>query len=281
MADFDTLEKSIQDAQPIELYTFQLPAGTYRLTSAAYDVTFGGVLYQKAQLRRGHANTTTIGTAREMVIEIGVDHEMVQYLIANGLPPYDAQVTIQKIHVAQIPDGVGSRRVWSGFIVGTSTNSQYARIRVPDATDDDFKVHLPVATSQPLCNHQFNDAGCFALGALFLLIGFEIVDISDSGTVITVADVFGVTDQHYRHGAMLGPNGEPRSIEDQDGVVIVIDVPFPNLEIGDTVNMLPGCDHTIDTCVSKFDNVKRFGGHPEMPQSNPTVPGGLGVIVQV
>lgn len=281
MADFDTLEKSIQDAQPIELYTFQLPIGTFRLTSAAYAVTFGGVTYQVAQLRRGNSNTTSLGSAREMQIEINVDHPMVQHLLANGLPPFDAQLTIQKIHVAQIADGVGARQVWRGFITGISTNEQYARIRVPDATDDDFKVHLPIATSQPLCNHQFNDAGCFALGSIFVSSLRQVVDISDSGTVITLDSVGGVIDGHFTHGALTGPNGEPRSIEDQTGVVIIIDVPFPNLSIGDMVTMLPGCDHTVDTCVSKFANIKRFGGHPEMPESNPTVPGGLGVIVQV
>lgn len=41
------------------------------------------------------------------------------------------------------------------------------------------------------------------------------------------------------------------------------------LEVGDVVLLAPGCDQSHKTCHEKFNNHKRFGGHPNMPSENP------------
>ncbi|WP_329414006.1 phage BR0599 family protein [Acinetobacter indicus] len=41
------------------------------------------------------------------------------------------------------------------------------------------------------------------------------------------------------------------------------------LEVGDVVLPAPGCDQSHKTCHEKFNNHKRFGGHPNMPTENP------------
>ncbi|WP_180134154.1 phage BR0599 family protein [Acinetobacter sp. YH12071] len=41
------------------------------------------------------------------------------------------------------------------------------------------------------------------------------------------------------------------------------------LEVGDVVLLTPGCDQSHKTCHEKFNNHKRFGGHPNMPTENP------------
>ncbi|WP_104471228.1 phage BR0599 family protein [Acinetobacter indicus] len=41
------------------------------------------------------------------------------------------------------------------------------------------------------------------------------------------------------------------------------------LEVGDVVLLAPGCDQSHKTCHEKFNNHKRFGGHPNMPTENP------------
>src|SRR5690606_2112731 len=47
---------------------------------------------------------------------------------------------------------------------------------------------------------------------------------------------------------------------------------IPGLKVGDTVEILAGCDHTIDGthgCDAKFGNKDNFGGSPAMPSDNP------------
>lgn len=41
------------------------------------------------------------------------------------------------------------------------------------------------------------------------------------------------------------------------------------LKVGDVVRVAPGCDQSIKMCHEKFNNHKRFGGHPNMPTENP------------
>lgn len=41
------------------------------------------------------------------------------------------------------------------------------------------------------------------------------------------------------------------------------------LNVGDVVRVAPGCDQSLKMCHEKFNNHKRFGGHPNMPTENP------------
>lgn len=44
-----------------------------------------------------------------------------------------------------------------------------------------------------------------------------------------------------------------------------------DLNIGDVVQLAPGCDQSLKTCHEKFKNAARFGGHPYMPGENPVL----------
>lgn len=41
------------------------------------------------------------------------------------------------------------------------------------------------------------------------------------------------------------------------------------LTVGDVVRVAPGCDQSLKMCHEKFNNHKRFGGHPNIPTENP------------
>lgn len=42
-----------------------------------------------------------------------------------------------------------------------------------------------------------------------------------------------------------------------------------DLKVDDVVRVAPGCDQSLKMCHEKFNNHKRFGGHPNMPTENP------------
>jgi hypothetical protein len=47
------------------------------------------------------------------------------------------------------------------------------------------------------------------------------------------------------------------------GTTLTLDAPFPpSVTLPAAVTLFAGCDHTVRTCLSKFDNVLNFGGHP-------------------
>jgi hypothetical protein len=43
------------------------------------------------------------------------------------------------------------------------------------------------------------------------------------------------------------------------------------LNIGDVIQLAPGCDQSSKTCDSIFNNAARYGGHPYMPSENPVM----------
>lgn len=47
-------------------------------------------------------------------------------------------------------------------------------------------------------------------------------------------------------------------------ITLVLPMPF-NLAAGDTYTLIKGCDKTIETCKSRFDNVLNFRGEPSVP----------------
>ena len=44
-----------------------------------------------------------------------------------------------------------------------------------------------------------------------------------------------------------------------------------DLNIGDVIQLAPGCDQSLKTCHEKFKNAARYGGHPYMPGENPVM----------
>ena len=50
-------------------------------------------------------------------------------------------------------------------------------------------------------------------------------------------------------------------------------LPFPSDAAGETVRIFAGCDHTIATCKTKFDNVLNYGGFAFVPILNPFLTG--------
>ena len=43
------------------------------------------------------------------------------------------------------------------------------------------------------------------------------------------------------------------------------------LNIGDVIQLAPGCDQSHKMCHEKFNNATRYGGHPYMPSENPVM----------
>jgi hypothetical protein len=59
-----------------------------------------------------------------------------------------------------------------------------------------------------------------------------------------------------------------RLILSSSGDVLTLLLPFTSSPLGSTVIVFAGCDHTIATCKSKFNNVVNYGGFAFVPTKN-------------
>lgn len=91
--------------------------------------------------------------------------------------------------------------------------------------------------------------------------------------------------QYYRHGIIKATSGANDGIErvvkahvNASGTAeIELRSPFPfALEVGDTVEIIAGCDRTLATCRTKFGNANNFQGEPHSPGNDKLIRIGRG-----
>lgn len=282
---YDSSERSVQEGEPTEIYTWEFGATTIRLTSAPEDVSVSAQTYTSAPISRTNTNAVPLGKVREITIRMSVEHDVAARLVANGIPLRDVRVTIERYH-----PGSAVVRIHRGYVADVTTDGQFASIRVPNSTDDQFSVRLPIAVSQRLCNHTLYDRGClvdrdYPVYQNEPFMSASAVDTVDGVTIVVDAleddSAVARPDDWAKYGEVRRvSDGERRSIVSQIGTTLTIDVPFSDLDVGDDLEVYAGCDHTVETCFVKFANVQHFGGHPDLPTSNPHAPTGYGVVTQ-
>lgn len=285
---YDTFEQSIQDGAPVEIYTFSASTGTYRLTSAEEDVTFGS-LFTATQISRSNAEIMPLSQqVRAMTISLAMAHPLAQVLV-RGIPPRNVEVVISRYHRGDS----ASEQVWRGYVSVVESDDVFVRLTVPSSMDEQQAVRLPIAVAQRTCNHMLYDRGCTVdrdypvyQNEAFMSAS-AVATISADGYTITVdALEDGSSVARDNDWATLGEvrrvsDGERRSIVQQTGTTLVLDVPFATLEVNDDLEVYAGCDLTAEACAVKFANIANFGGEPIFPSTNISAPTGHGVRVQV
>ena len=278
---FDASETGATTGRPVELYTFNFPDGTMLRTSYDEDYAYGGLVYSSCVISHAEIESVQLGSSREVVIKLPINDAVVVAIQNFGVSARGIEVTIDTLHTTD--SGATLRRKSRGKIATVDCRDTWASIHAHFLLDLQLDVMLPIAQGQPLCNHMFGDTGCgkLILNTALLPSPPTVVAISVDGLTITMSNDTGAADGYFNNGAVTY-SGEPRTILTHVGNDITLDTPFPAgfLPIGGALSLIPGCDHTIDTCLSKHNNVPNFGGAAEIPLANPTAPDGLGIVVQ-
>lgn len=94
-----------------------------------------------------------------------------------------------------------------------------------------------------------------------------------AGVAVSVAAAAGQADGYWSGGmiehADLATGRILRAmIIGHAGSALTLHIPLA-LVPGDAVTLVPGCDHSLDTCAAKFANAANFGGFPWTPKTSP------------
>src|SRR3954469_11792514 len=265
VTDFDDNERSVSQSRPIDLYTIVTPTETHRMTSNVVDVTYLGAVFTATTMSRGNLQTMDDPTGREFIVYLPITHPFVQRYVVYGVPEHQATVTIQRM---QTVSGT-TMQVWSGFadtmtITGSDdgSGSHVAMLRVPSVIDDAMRRRLPVIAAQRLCNHVLYDAQC-TVNRATAVSGGPFVITSINGDTITTSSLGGGSQYVFGEVVHLA-TGQRRMVVGQASNLLALSAAFAVANVGDSVELAPGCDHSILTCRDKFSNVVNFGGHPQL-----------------
>lgn len=258
---FDSLESSVQDSQPRELWTFVTPAATYRYTTAEVPVVFSGDTYTPIAAGRDDFKGATITDAAEMVLELPRTNGFVQDN-AFGMPPQNMTVQILRLQ------GAFYESWWLGAVSAFTVERDRCKVRSPSILADALDMTIPSARVGPQCNRMLYSPGC-DVDRDDPANKTTTTVVSSNGVFVLVASVGGHVDDYFKPGVFIhDADGERRLIIKQTGAQLELNARLRSISGGDAITLLRGCKHTIDAC-DGFSNIPNFGGHPYVPKSNP------------
>lgn len=261
-------------AQPAFLYRFRVappggPAQVWRFTSYEDALTMGGNLYQPAWFSHGETRSS-----------LRLDQEVITLRSADfpGNP--------LRLFIPFVPEAPLEVRVWE---VDVARLDQAPEIRfdgevkkvTPKGTDFEapcvafgtfFEGRFPNFLVQKPCNYTVYSKPCGANPADFRVVGTVSAIDAVGRRNLTVAGAPGEAGRYA--GGWLEAGGQSRDIYDSTpqagGQVLSLDRPV-DAAVGQQVALVPGCDGSPASC--RFFNrwPGSFGGHPFVPDTNPSL----------
>jgi len=142
-------------------------------------------------------------------------------------------------------------------------------------------AQIPTQTFSWMCDHNLYSKQCLVPKSPFTF-SFSVVAASADGVTVTLSDQGQATTKlaadtaFFNGGTFLnGVDGSQRMGVDFSATAntneysLVLLVPLEGLTPGQAITFTAGCDKSIDTCLSRFNNVEHYGGFPFVPTLNP------------
>ena len=130
-----------------------------------------------------------------------------------------------------------------------------------------LNIQMPRRLWQGSCTHVFGGAMC-QFNRASLAVSFA------AGPGSTAASISGAPlpspPTLYNLGTIAGTTGanagQSRTVAGVAGGIVTVKLAFLSaVAAGDQFQLLPGCDHTLGTCTTTFNNAAHFGGFPYIP----------------
>jgi len=260
---YEALETSQESGQPVELYEFIIGTETYRYTSAEDTVLFNGNSWVSRQITRSNPTQTTDERRQLITVTLPTD-DVVCARYIGIVPGKLMSLEIIRFHRGDAEAFI----LWQGRVKGAKYIRQGALCELQGlSTESSYSRTIPRHKYQGLCNHVLYDGGCKIVKTSYQYVGTINVI---SGNTITVNGLETAKGDGWATGGYieLGSGEDYRMVLDQSGDVLKLMLPF-NGSTGQSVTVYAGCDHTLDTCDSKFSNAVNYGGFPFVPSLNP------------
>lgn len=262
---FAAFEGSQQGGSPIELYEFRLGAEFFRYASTPDDIVIGADTYTASEVKR---SPIVIGPeARSSTVTFTISsNDALARRYVNIVPGQLATLTAFRFHRDDPDEEL--RTIFKGIVksVGFDLLGSTARIIVLPLTEA-LSRSAPRLVFSSTCNHVLYDARCKVNSSNFR---FQGVVAAVNGNAVTVTNLSTNGDGWATGGYVTIGGVDFRTINDHTGDVITLLQPFPagTPAVGATVEVFAGCDRSLETCASKFDNPENFSGHRFVPREN-------------
>jgi uncharacterized phage protein (TIGR02218 family) len=265
---FNAFETSLEDGQPIELYEFTIGVKTYRYTSYLEDIIYQTKTYTQVQISRGEIEDSGEVPKNSLTIECQRDLEVAD--LFRIAPPTDVVIlNIRRLHLG---DGINpeSKLMWTGRVLTSEWSTGGLARLTCESLYTALKRRGLRRLYQRQCPHILYGAAC-GVPATSWKHTISVNNITGVSLIDLAIQALG---DNYFAGGYIEWEREPgvierRAIRTHVGDTVTLSYPVEGLVNGATIDFFAGCDHTTNTCGSKFNNRLNYGGFPFIPRINP------------
>lgn len=251
------LEK-IEQPLSAELYDLTIGGVVSRFTSHSESVVYESHVYLARPIKRTGFSIEKSMKTVDVTVSTPVDVAFGEYLSAS--PYARTTVEITKVFLSD-PDTL-NKLIFSGLIYTVSVKNGVASALFKSANGL-LSRKVPRVTYQSNCNWSLFSEQC---GIQKSLYKHTTTVNSIDGNILTLDNFSTVADKKYQ-GGTIAFGVEERLLTNHSGSNVTLLVQFPNIAVGDTVHLYPGCDGSPTACAS-FNNQDNFMGMPNIPTRN-------------
>jgi uncharacterized phage protein (TIGR02218 family) len=259
-----------------DLYTITLSDGSIlRTTDADVSLTFGGFTF---------TSCAPIIDRTKVSLKIGIEVDSVNLTVkpsatdllgglkwqAAARQGYldGATVLIETAYLTAWPTVIGTLHVFSGDVADVNPSRSDVKVTVKSALER-LNRPFPRNVYQSVCLHTVYNTGCALAKTAFTATGIVVASPAPTKNSFKTgnAQALGYFDQGvvtFTSGANAGLKRTVRSYDPAVGFTFALPLPAPP-SAGDGISVFAGCDKTIGTCRTKFNNLGRFRGMPFIP----------------
>jgi hypothetical protein len=261
---YESTELSVQGSHVAELYTFEGTLGAFRYTSYACDYEFEGEIFRRLPgLTRKSMDLATVAgsSSGELEVALPFTTDVARRYAFSDVPP-TLNFKLQRVHV----DTDNSKTLWTGAGGVWTVKGRTATLKIPSSFATAMETTFPARRWQGPCNHLLYDGRC---GVSRAANSQDTTITAIRNTQIEVAG-YGLGDNECVGGEIINNDtGERRTIRSHKDLAFRVKLPFAVAEVGQSITICRGCNHSAAQCKARFDNIDRFGGMNLVPSLNP------------
>lgn len=263
---YDDYEISQSSGEPVELFYFQLGPRQWRLTSADEIINANGFEWLPVYVQGGGFSQGSEINRSNLTVSLQGDHEIVKRFLER--PPESVMsLTVYRLH----RNDVDKEAIvfWLGRVLTAGWEGPAASLHCEPIYSSMKRSGLK-RHYQSSCPWQLYGSSCGVLRDSYR----NAVTVSAiSGRNVEVVGISSAPDGFYAGGFMqlLSTEGDTyyRMILAQTGDVLTLEQVPSELKINGSIDIFPGCNHTLEACEDRFNNILNYGGMPGMPSKNP------------
>ena len=256
---YKSLETSVDNANPFELYLFTYKQNTYAYTSSQTGYTLfidnTSYTFNPEYIERGDNLKLGDSSNTQETCIITVSRNNNVALLYQGSPPEtdSVSVTIYRIHGDNSSD---YSTILNGKISQVHFSNSVAEITIN--IDSVLKRNIPQGELSYFCQNNIYDVKCKLKDSDYeIRYGVDHID----HLTIKSSTLAGKPDGYYTDGYIKMGNAY-RQIATHVGDTITIKYPISSADLEGSFLAYPGCNGLFYTCAVKFSNTDNFSGVP-------------------